>query len=179
MGLSEEDQRRLEAGEKWIATPSKMDKFDHIRWSKWAVAMSRGEGRVPGGDPVKFLKLCKDGGYDSTVWAYFLFEIKWLFSIALLRFEDGSRDAYHSHAFHCVSWVLRGALEEEILGDDIHWHVPRFLPFITRRTTFHKVTSVGRSWVLTLRGPWAKSRQEYLPAEDRVVTLTHGRKELP
>ena len=48
-------------------------------------------------------KASKDGGPDSTVWMYGI-EVKWLFSILLLRFEDGSRDAYHSHAFDCVSW---------------------------------------------------------------------------
>lgn len=132
---------------------------------------------------MKLLTLCKDGGYESTVWSYFLVEIKWLFSIALLRFEDGSREAYHSHAFDCVSWVLRGDLVEECLNESNgltwhNWYRPSWRPVVTRRSTFHKVTSYGRTWVITFRGPWADTWREYLPDEDRFVTLTHGREEI-
>lgn len=61
---------------------------------------------------MKFLYYGKNGGPESRVWGYFLIEIKSLFSIVLLRFENGSRDAYHTHAFHCFSWLLRGHLTE-------------------------------------------------------------------
>lgn len=128
---------------------------------------------------MKICELDKDGGYESTVWGYFLIEIKSLFSIVLLRFENGSREAYHSHAFNTISWVLRGRLVEQLYpthGRRVYG--PSFRPVITRRTTFHKVTSTGRTWVLSFRGPWADTWQEYLPAENRVVTLTNGRKEV-
>ena len=35
----------------------------------------------------------KDGGQYSTVWGYWLIEIKSLFSVVLLRFEGDSREA--------------------------------------------------------------------------------------
>lgn len=40
---------------------------------------------------MKFLETTKGGGAESTVWAHWLIEIKSLFSIALLRFEDLAR----------------------------------------------------------------------------------------
>ena len=49
-----------------------------------------------------------DGGKDSGVTGYFLIEWKWLFSIAILKFEEGSREAYHSHAFNAYTWWISG-----------------------------------------------------------------------
>jgi hypothetical protein len=124
---------------------------------------------------VKFFETTKDGGAESTVWAHWLFEIKGLCSVVLLRFEDGSRDAYHSHAFDCVSWVLRGKLVEFLNEGPVRRYPASFRPVVTRRDTFHKVVSVGRTWVLTFRGPWADTWQEYLPKTREVRTLTHSR----
>ena len=127
---------------------------------------------------MKFFSRSKDGGPDSTVTAYWLFEIKSLFSIALLRFEDGSRDEYHSHAFNSVSWLLSGGLSEQhrnqYLGVECHY--PGIRPIITKRSTFHRVWSGGRSWVLTFRGPWSKTWREYDPRTREFSTLAHGRK---
>lgn len=136
------------------------------------------------------MKLCsygKDGGPDSTVWGYWLIELKGLFSIALLCFEDGSRDKYHEHAFHSISWLLKGKLYESgLIGYDIDsrrmftWgaeHTPSFWPIITKRQDMHKVTSVGRSWVLTFRGPWKPVWREW-DCIGGFITLTHGRKEI-
>lgn len=122
-----------------------------------------------------FLFCGKDGGPDSTVWGVWLFELKRLGSVALLCFEHGSRDAFHSHAFDSVSWVLRGKLAEIQLEGGITRYTPSFRPILTRRATFHKVHSIGRTWVLTFRGPWAKTWQEYLPS-GRFVTLSDGRR---
>lgn len=133
---------------------------------------------------MKFLSVSKDGGAESSVWAYWLCEIKPLFSIALLRFDGASRDAYHSHAFDCVSWVLRGELREHALDDPRPWmrmamnvYRPSWRPVITRRGTLHKVDSAGRTWVLTFRGPWADRWREW-SAKGGTVTLTHGRREV-
>lgn len=125
---------------------------------------------------MKFLQLSKDGGPESKVWGYFLCEIKPLFSIVLLRFEDGSRDAYHDHAFNAVSWVLKGKLREETISPESeeNTYEPSIRPVITLRDTFHKVTSYGRTWVLSLRGPWADTWHEY--ANGKELTLTNGRK---
>ena len=133
---------------------------------------------------MKLFSLCKDGGPESTVWGYFLCEIKSLFSIVLLRFENGSRDAYHSHAFNCVSWVLKGQLEEQTPPSDLAklsgWpyeakrHLPSLMPVFTYRDTTHKVVSIGRTWVISFRGPWAKIWKEIEGGEEK--TLTSGRR---
>jgi hypothetical protein len=130
---------------------------------------------------MKFLSYGKDGGPDSTVWGYWLVEIKRLFSIALLCFENGSRDAYHSHAFNAVSWVLKGQLREQEIDPETHGiglrgYTPSLRPIITKRSTMHKVTSVGRTWVLSFRGPWNDVWHELKDGRD--ITLTHGRQEL-
>lgn len=126
---------------------------------------------------MQLLSVSKDGGDESRVWAYWLIEWKGLFSIALLRFEDGSREAYHEHAFNSVSWILRGALEERHLGGGVEHHRASLCPVWTYRETFHQVFSRGRTWVLSFRGPWAARWREYIPGEG-MVTLTHGRRVL-
>jgi DNA modification methylase len=45
---------------------------------------------------LKFLTKTKDGGPESPVDAYFLFEIKSLCSVALLKFNRGCREAHHT-----------------------------------------------------------------------------------
>jgi hypothetical protein len=142
---------------------------------------------------MKLFKLVKDGGAESTVWAYVACEFKRLFSVMLLRFDPGSRDAYHSHAFDCVSWVLKGQLVEvhypepgfEIDGfpamPRVDIHTPSLRPIVTRRETYHKVVSVGTTWVLTFRGPWSRTWKEARPTDTGAyaeVVLTHGRKEI-
>lgn len=126
---------------------------------------------------MRFLWRGKDGGPKSTVTGYWLAEIKRLFSVALLRFSNGSRDEYHSHAFNSVSWVLWGALVEEHLDGRIEVHRPSLWPVVTRRDTFHRVISLGTTWVFTLRGPWTPTWREYDPEADRYTTLAHGRRE--
>lgn len=117
----------------------------------------------------------KDGGKDSVVHGYWLIEWKSVFSIVLLVFENGSREAYHNHAFNCFSWLLKGKLLEEHIDGNSNNILPSFLPFGTYRNTFHKVTSYGTSYVLSFRGPWSKHWNEYLPETDEVVTLKSGR----
>jgi hypothetical protein len=131
---------------------------------------------------MKFWKHGKDGGQYSTVDGYWLIEIKWLFSIALLRFGHGSRESFHSHAFNCISWVFGpGQLREEHLTtigteNRVQYHRRSFWPVITRRSTFHRVFSIGTTWVLTFRGPWSKTWREHDPRTGANTTLTHGRK---
>lgn len=119
----------------------------------------------------------KDGGPESRVWGFWLLRWKTVCTIALLRFEDGSRDAYHSHAFDSVSWLLRGMLVENHIDGAIQWHRPSLRPIVTTRETFHMVRSAGTSWVLTFRGPWARTWKEYVPGRGEIV-LTHGRVEV-
>lgn len=133
---------------------------------------------------MKLLHVGKDGGPESNVTGYWLIEWKRFFSIALLRFDHGSREAFHSHAFNCISWLLKGELcEEFILRNSTKAHVatlhrayiPSYRPIITKRETFHRVFSIGTSWVLTFRGPWAKTWQEYDPVTRDFIVLGPGR----
>jgi hypothetical protein len=123
----------------------------------------------------------KDGGAESHVYAYGL-ECKALASVLVLRFEDGSRDAYHSHAFDAVSWVLSGHLLEHVASPEtgLHNYPPGVMPVRTLRNTFHRVISCGRTWVLSLRGPWVDTWVEAGPTKDdgrrTYSTLTHGRR---
>jgi len=124
---------------------------------------------------MNFFRKAKDGGPESTVTGYWLVEAKDLFSIALLKFENGSRDSYHSHAFNSISWVLWGKLLEEHKQGDFRTHRPSLLPVLTFRDTFHRVFSTGTTWVLSFRGPWVKQWVEYDPNNKTYATLSHGR----
>lgn len=125
---------------------------------------------------MKFMTLRKDGGQESRVWGFFFIEIKPMFSIVLLHFKDGSRDAYHSHAFNAISWVFKGELQEhELQKESLTVYNPSPRPIFTPRTMFHKVVSKGDTWALSLRGPWIDTWKEYLPKLAQYITLTHGR----
>lgn len=117
----------------------------------------------------------KDGGPESRVFGYFL-ENKRFFSVVLLKFDEGTREAYHDHAFNAVSWVLKGRLLEKHLGGHSEVHTPGLKPIRTNRGTFHQVASSGTTWVLSLRGPWSETWHEYVPATKTVTRLTWGRK---
>jgi hypothetical protein len=128
---------------------------------------------------MKFFKKMKDGGPESTVTGYWLVEIKSLFSIALMKFEGKSREAFHTHAFNSINWVVKGHLVERNI--DRYWihRNASWKPFVITRDDFHKVDSFqDTSWVLSFRGPWAKTWKEYLPNEDRYRTLSSGRVEV-
>lgn len=131
---------------------------------------------------IKFHWGSKDGGAESHVYAYGI-EIKALVSVLVLRFEDGTRDAYHTHAFNAVSWVLSGKLNEDqklsSWENQFDTHKPSVHPIVTLRSTFHRVRSIGTSWVLSLRGPWADTWTEAVPSREgryEPRTLTHGRR---
>jgi hypothetical protein len=129
----------------------------------------------------------KDGGPESNVTGYWLIECKSLFSIVLLRFDEGSREAYHNHAFNAVSWVLAGQLWEQFLvdhdGTEMAFNTdlyPSLKPVFTARERMHKVYGIARrTWVLSFRGPWASTWREFFDKTRQFVTLTHGRKVVP
>jgi hypothetical protein len=126
---------------------------------------------------MKFFSKAADGGKDSGVTGFFLVEIKSLFSIVLLHFRNGSREAYHSHAFNALTLWLKGSVREQRI-------VPSFAPEFrdyrggqlkyTSRDTMHRVLSFGDSWALSIRGPWTKTWQEF--KNGKLITLTNGRK---
>jgi quercetin dioxygenase-like cupin family protein len=125
----------------------------------------------------EFFKKRKDGGEQSHVTVYFLVAIKPLFSIGLLHFADGTREAFHSHAFNALTVVLKGIFREEYLeGKEVYYKAGDVK--YTPRRRFHKVRSFGNTWALTFRGPWVDTWKEYRPDEERFVTFTHGRREI-
>lgn len=130
-----------------------------------------------------------DGGKDSGVTAYFLIEWKILFSIGILHFKKGSREAYHTHAFNALTWWLKGKVTEAKLNavfDDNEIALkdkditkdfkPSFIPKFTSRHNFHKVIAHENTYALTFRGNWKNTWNEF--KNNKLVTLTHGRKEL-
>lgn len=117
-----------------------------------------------------------DGGKDSGVTGYFLIEWKKVFSIGLLHFKEGSREAYHSHAFFGITWWLKGSvIEQHLSGKERAFH-PSFRPKFTSRDCFHRVVANTSTWALTFRGPWEDKWFEYRPKENKTIVLTHGRK---
>jgi len=125
---------------------------------------------------MKLFSWGKDGGPDSKVWGFWLIELKSLFSIALLRFDGPSREAYHTHAFNSISWLLKGNLSEVKINNKVTTYLPSWKPIHTPASRFHQVDSLGVSWVLTFRGPWGTEWKEYLPAEGIFQILTDHRK---
>lgn len=118
----------------------------------------------------------KDGGKESPVDGYFLFEIKGLCSVALLKFNEGQRESFHSHAFNALTWFLSGDLEEERVDGTMYKYKRSWIPKITSKTNVHRVKANKNSWCLTLRGRWEDSWFE-VDRELKLKThLTHGRK---
>lgn len=123
---------------------------------------------------MKFFQKSPDGGKDSGVTAYFLFESKRFGSVAFLRFNKGTREAFHSHAFNAFTWWIKGSVtEEHLTKEPIKWY-PSFKPKFTSRGCFHKIVADEVTWAFTIRGPWKDTWQESRNGE--LVTLTHGRK---
>lgn len=128
---------------------------------------------------MKFHWGSNDGGPESHVRMYGL-ESKEHGSLLVLKFLDGSREAYHSHAFSAVSWLLSGFLVEEVSYRDQmpfdECYEPSIKPIVTPRERFHKVSSMGTSWVLSLRSAWVPFWVDRDLKTGRQVVLTHGRK---
>lgn len=120
-----------------------------------------------------------DGGKESGVIGFCLIEWKVLFSIVLLRFSDGTRENYHSHAFNAITWFLKGKVVEETYLDFTHRRpeqtfIPSFKPKVTKRDKIHRVNSIGTTWAISFRGPWTDTWFE-VDKDGYKITLTHGR----
>ena len=126
---------------------------------------------------IKLFHKSYDGGEDSGVTGYWLIEWKEGFSINLLKFSKGSREAFHSHAFDALTWWLKGEVREEFLNGNnpITWK-PSVKPKFTPKQNFHKIIGVKDSWAFCIRGKWDETWQESKGGE--TYTLTHGRKKV-
>ena len=118
-----------------------------------------------------------DGGKDSGVTGYWLIEWKRAFSIVLLRFKPGSREAFHSHAFNAWTWWLRGDVQEQHLeGGLVPWG-PSWKPKRTLKSCFHRVIAGPKgAWALSFRGPWEATWLHHENGE--TYRLTNGRKRI-
>ena len=125
---------------------------------------------------MKFLKKSPDGGINSGTTAYFLIEIKSLFSIALLRFDNGSPERLHTHAFNAYTLWLKGKVIEQHRDGKRHFYQSGMFK-TTKRSTFHKIIAMDTAWAISFRGPWTDTWQEDRGGEE-LITLTHGRKEV-
>jgi len=123
---------------------------------------------------MKIFKKSHDGGKDSGVTGYWLIECKGLFSIVLLRFSKGSREAMHSHAFNACTWWIKGEVTEYLLGGYFRKWKPSFKPKYTPKHCFHKIVANEVSWAISFRGKWDNTWKEWKNGE--FYTLTHGRK---
>ncbi|UGA46840.1 hypothetical protein HU230_0012655 [Bradyrhizobium quebecense] len=130
---------------------------------------------------MKILSKAADGGKDSGVTGFFLIECKALFSIVLLRFSKGTREAYHEHAFDAWTLWLKGrVVEHRLIGSGSRFPSCERLTFNagqlkhTPRSCFHKIEALDTAWALSIRGPWAARWREL--RSNKLVTLTHGRK---
>lgn len=125
---------------------------------------------------MKILHKAPDGGKGSGVTGYFLIEWKALFSIVLLRFSEGTREAFHSHAFNAVTVWLKGFVCEYHRTGERKLFVGGMIKY-TPREVFHKIEAHKTTWAISFRGPW-KDRWEEDRRGKRIV-LTHGRREVP
>ena len=99
---------------------------------------------------IKLFKHAKDGGPESNVEGYWLIEWKNVFSIALLKFNKGHRDAFHSHAFNAWSWFIKGAATEQTLDIntgliDCKEFCGMCFPKYTPRSQFHRYIAVEKT----------------------------------
>lgn len=123
-----------------------------------------------------FMKKRKDGGPRSPVDAYFLIEIKGLFTIALLKFNKGGRESYHTHAFNALTWFLSGALVEQNFEGPLYTYKKSLIPKLTRKSKNHRVLATKDSWCLTIRGRWDSTWTEHDTTGQIITTFTDKRK---
>ena len=124
---------------------------------------------------MRLFSKAPDGGPDSPVQAYFLCEFKGFFSIALLKFHKGGREAFHSHAFHALTWFLKGDMIEETLEGSSNRYRKSLFPKFTSKDNMHRVLANKDSWCFTIRGPWQNTWSEYDKSTNTVTVLTNGR----
>lgn len=116
-----------------------------------------------------------DGGKDSGVTGYFLIEWKVLFSVAILHFNKGGREAYHNHAFNAVSFFIKGnATESKYNEQRVNNFKFSLKPKYTPRDNFHRYEAHTDTYCLTFRGPWLDYWYEI--KQNKKIIMTHGRK---
>lgn len=122
-----------------------------------------------------FFKYSYDGGEKSGVNGFWIIEWKPILSLVILKFNKGTREAYHSHAFNALTWFIKGHVSEHhIDGRTIEWF-PSLWPKYTPKTCFHKVEAHEDTYAFCIRGPWDNTWNEYRENNKEYVKLTYGR----
>mgnify|MGYP002376661836 CR=1 FL=1 len=122
---------------------------------------------------MRLFSKAPDGGKNSGVTGYYLVEIKPLFSVVLLHFNKGTREAFHEHAFNALTFWLKGSVREHhVSGQTKKFYAGQFK--YTSRSCFHKIEALESTWAISFRGPWVDYWRE--SRLGKIVTLTHGRK---
>ena len=92
----------------------------------------------------------------------------------LLRFNEGGRESFHSHAFNALTWFIAGDMTEEGYDGHFRTYSRSIIPKYTPRSKNHRVWANCTSWCLSIRGPWASTWTE--DDTEYHTVLTHGRK---
>ena len=123
-----------------------------------------------------FFKTSYDGGPNSGVSGFWLIEWKMVFSLVFLKFNKGTREAYHNHAFSALTfWIWGGPVtEHHIDGTKIDWY-PSLFPKYTPKTCFHKIETHNDTYAFCIRGPWDETWKEYREIDDLFIKFGHGR----
>lgn len=129
---------------------------------------------------MRFLQKAYDGPKNSGVIGLFIIEIKSLFSIVFLKFDKGSRENFHSHAFNAYSFFLKGSVIEEKININTleiqkKLYKPSLIPKYTPKDNVHRVNALETTYCLTFRGPWSQTWFEVNPNTKEIITLTNGR----
>lgn len=124
---------------------------------------------------MRIFSKTKDGGPGSPVTAFFLFEFKKFGSVALLRFNQGGRESFHTHAFKAWTWFLTGSMVEEKIVGEFKPYQRSLFPKHTPRENNHRVLALTTSWCFTIRGPWVDEWTEDHPKTGERTVFTHGR----
>ena len=116
-----------------------------------------------------------DGGINSGVNGFWLIEWKPCFSLVFLKFNKGTRENYHNHAFNAYTWFLWGNVTEHHKdGRKLKWY-PSLWPKYTPKECFHKVEAHEDTYAFSIRGPCDIMWKEYNEEKDEEINLTHGR----
>lgn len=124
---------------------------------------------------MKLFTKAKDGGSESPVDAYFLFENKYVGSIAILKFNKGGREAFHTHAFDALTWFIKGDLIEEDVSGDLLVYKRSIKPKITLKSKNHRVIAKKDSYCITIRGRWVDTWTEYNKELNETTIFSWGR----
>lgn len=123
--------------------------------------------------------------YDKTslgvgnIQRFIFFEFKFFGGIILNIFNTHNQDRFHSHAFHAISLMLKGAYNEDVIENNkiITKNIKPGIRFISR-SYIHKIKESELNTIsVTFEGPWQQIWNEYFD-NGRIKTYSWGRKVL-